>query len=441
MSPSPTANNMPDTFDVLIVGAGPAGSSLAIRLARSGYRVGLIDKKRFPRPKPCGEFLSPECLPMLADLDVLDRVLIRGGRGIRGMRIHGYGHRALGGFRSIGSSRVPHALGGYAIRREILDEELLAAAGQAGAAVLEGFTCRSLIRNDGRVAGVVAATSRGEPLDLRARWIIGADGVRSVVARELGVQRRIPWLDKFALTTHFGKVPALTTAELHVFPGGYFAAAPVGADTLSLNLVIDRDRLRQRCSSWDEFLGQYLTRVPELAERLSGSIRISPVRGVGPLAWRTTAQTFDGAALVGDACGYIDPMTGEGIYFALRTAQLLADDLERAMSREPAAAPGHALRRYARARRREIGSRAMLSKLLQVGLHHEPVARLVLRALERHRGLAELLVSFSGDYVRFRDALRPSVWWRALTLRGSVNRRIRLGMPPRARSGTSPARR
>lgn len=412
---------MSEFFDALIVGAGPAGSSLATRLARRGFHVGLLDKKRFPRAKPCGEFLSPECLPLLADLDVLDRVIACGGRPVRGMRLHGYGHNATGEFTSIGASRVPHAIGGYAIRRELLDAELLNTARGAGVTVFEGATCRSLIRAGGFVDGIRATSASGAPFDLRAHWTIGADGVRSVIARELGVQRRIPWLDKFALTTHFEGVPALSTAELHVFPGGYFAAAPVGSDTLSLNLVVDRHRLRERRDSgWDAFFAEHLAQVPELAERLAAARRTAPVRGIGPLAYRTTAQVFDGAALVGDACGYVDPMTGEGIYFALRTSELLASAIDRALSTRRNAREGRSLRGYARSRRRELAPRLLLSKLLQHGLRSEGIARRLFAALETRRGLADLLVSFTGDYVRFRDAVRPDVWWRAICKRSAA---------------------
>jgi flavin-dependent dehydrogenase len=410
---------MSRSFDILIVGAGPAGSSLATRVARRGYDVALLDKKRFPRAKPCGEFLSPECAPLLTELGALERVTARAGRPVRGMRLYGYGHRTAGTFAAIGSSRVPHAIGGYAIAREILDAELLEIARGSGVAVLEGVACHGLLRDRGAVVGVVASDAGRAPFALRARWTVGADGVRSLVARELGVQRRIPSLDKFALTTHFDGVPASETAELHVFSGGYFAAAPIGPATLSLNLVVDRSRLRARNGSWDEFLADHLARAPELAQRLADARRVSPVRGVGPLAHRTTAQVFDGAALVGDACGYVDPMTGEGIWFALRTAKLLAAELDRnlASGREPTA---RALRRYASARRREILPRLLLSRLLQRGLRSETVARAMLRVLEARTGLADLLVSFTGDYVRYRDALRPDVWWRALTDRGAA---------------------
>ncbi|MCA8942158.1 MAG: NAD(P)/FAD-dependent oxidoreductase [Planctomycetes bacterium] len=408
---------MPDTFDVLILGAGPAGSSLAIRMARAGFSVALADRKRFPRPKPCGEFLSPECVPLLDDLGIDDLVSNHGAREVAGMRLFGYEHAAVGFFRDVGRSATPFAGGGLAIRREILDHELvLEAERNPNVTWLEGHTFHSLVRDGSqRVVGAVLRAPDRSDREIRARWTVGADGVRSRAARELGVQRRIGWLDKFALTSRFSNVTTASTAEVHMFPGGYFAAAPVEEGTLSVNLIVDRGRLRERDGDWDDFFAEHLARVPEFAERLQAAVRTDPVRGIGPLAYTTTAQTAPGIALVGDACGYVDPITGEGVYFALRGAELLAEGLETALHQP--AAEARTMRRYTRARRHEIGPRLWVAKLLQRGLRHEGITRRVLGALESRPGLADLLVSFTGDYVRFRDVLRPGVWRRALSVR------------------------
>jgi menaquinone-9 beta-reductase len=403
---------MNDSFDILIIGAGPAGSTLAWRLARAGCRVALVDRKRFPRPKPCGEFLSPQCLPILEELGVRERIDALGAHRVTGMRLHGYGRLATGHYRDIGASAVPYGHG-YAIQREVLDHELLKrAVAEDGVVFLEGWRCRGLIEDaNGGVRGAHLVSPAGEDTTVCATWTVGADGVRSVVARELGVQKRIPWLDKFALTTHYAGVPAMTTAEVHIFPGGYFAAAPIDSELLSLNLVLDRLRLKDRESDWDAFFAAHVERLPALRLRLEGAKRVRPIRGVGPLAYRTTRQAADGAVLVGDACGYIDPMTGEGIYFALRTAAILAADL--AVAVENGTRRASAVSRYVRTRRREIGPRLVLCKLLQRGLQRDAVAHRILSWLSHRPGLADLMVSVTGDYVRFRELLRPGVWWRA----------------------------
>jgi flavin-dependent dehydrogenase len=178
-----------------------------------------------------------------------------------------------------------------------------------------------------------------------------------------------------------------------------------------LNLVVDRARLGDPRTGWDGFFAEHLGRVPELKERMAGARRVAQVRGVGPLAWRTSAKAVDGAALVGDACGYVDPITGEGIWFALRGAELLARDLGAAVAERSGSR--RAVRRYLRARRLEIAPRLLLAKLLQRGLRHQGLAKRALALLERRPGLSDLLVSVTGDYVPLRELLRPGVWWRA----------------------------
>jgi flavin-dependent dehydrogenase len=142
------------------------------------------------------------------------------------------------------------------------------------------------------------------------------------------------------------------------------------------------------------------------------------VRGIGPLATTTTAQTFEGAALVGDACGYVDPVTGEGIYFALKGAEMLAQSLEWALHgnrRDRAALSG-----YLSGRRREIEPRARLGRLLQRGLRRPALVRAAFTLLEARPRVTDLIVSTTGDYVPLRELARPSVWLHALRPGGAA---------------------
>ncbi|MEZ5962946.1 MAG: NAD(P)/FAD-dependent oxidoreductase [Planctomycetota bacterium] len=416
-------------FDVVVVGGGPAGSTLAARLGRAGLHTLLLEKKRFPRFKPCGEFMSPECLPILAELGVADDVSLLGAARVGGMRLHGYTRTATGRFCDVGAARAPFAYG-WAVRRERFDAVLLRAAAATPDVEVRQATAVVAVRRDahGAVVGLRVADARGEH-EIDARMVVGADGLRSRVARELGVQRPMAWLDKLALTTRYVGVPRQECAQVHFFPGGYFAATTVDEDVFSLNLVVDRARVGERTGDWNAFLASHLDRAPRLAEILQGAQRIDSVRGCGPLAMATTAQTFDGAALVGDACGYVDPVTGEGIFFALRGAQLLAPVLIEALAdgdlRRRALSP------YVSARRREFGPRLRLAKLLQRGLRHPRVVDRVLALLSARPRLADLLVSVTGDYVPGRELLRPGVWWRALRRGHPVPQPMELLRSPR----------
>jgi len=403
-------------FDVVVAGGGPAGATTALRLARDGFHVALVEPQRFPRWKACGEFMSPECQPLLRELGVEREVAALGGRPVRGMALHAAGRRARGGFATIGSATPPidH---GLAVRRERLDEVLLRAALRTGGVDhLEGERVdRLLRRDDGAIDGVVTRAPDGATRTLRARWTVGADGVRSRVAEDLGVRRPMAWLRKIALTTHLEGVAWGDDAEVHFFRGGYAVAAPVDAGQLSLNLVVDEAQWRAQRLPRDVLFDAFLAKVPALRDRLAAGRRVDPIRGVGALAVRSTRQAVAGAALVGDAAGYVDPVTGEGIFFALKGAQLLADGLARALHARRNDAG--ALAGYVRARSREVDARCRLATLIQRGLRRDAVVRAAFALLEARPRLADLLVSLVGDYVPLRELWRPSVWRAALAAR------------------------
>jgi flavin-dependent dehydrogenase len=204
-------------FDVAIAGGGPAGASTALRLARAGFSVAVLESRRMPRFKPCGEFMSPECLPMLRELGVYDEV--RAARRARGAR-----HAAARARPA--RARPLRRLGARAARRATT-------AGPCGASASTKCCCAPRARGRRRRrrrAGASARARRTEPgrsassredaaaeLVVRAAWTIGADGVRSRVAQELGVRREVPWLQKLALTTRYSGVDWGDRAEVHFF--------------------------------------------------------------------------------------------------------------------------------------------------------------------------------------------------------------------------------
>jgi len=395
--------------DVLVIGAGPAGSSLAHRLARGGHGVVLADKKPFPRWKPCGEFLSPQCLPYLGELGLDAGLQTLGPRLVQGMQIGGYGATARGRFRQVGD-RPAWTRAGFGVRRERFDELLRAGAVDAGARWLERHEYVRLLREaGGRVVGAVLRDPGGAEVTVHARWVVGADGVHSHVARDLGVQSLVPWLDQFALVTRYRGVALRPFAEVHLLPGGFFAATAVDGDLFSVNLVVPRRTLRTRSGSdWDGFVARHLAAAPGLAERLHGAERAERWRGVGPLAHDTSAQTFPGAVLVGDAAGYVDPLTGEGVYFALFGARALGEALAQALADPRGEA--QALAGYRAARKRELGPRLWASRTLQRALRHPWLVRGFLRRAARWPSLADLVVTLTGDSIHPRDLLRPSFW-------------------------------
>ncbi|MFT4842185.1 MAG: flavin-dependent dehydrogenase [Planctomycetota bacterium] len=394
--------------DVLILGAGPAGSALARQLASTGCAVVIADKKDFPREKPCGEFLSPQCQPLLENLGLHSLLTDLGSHLVTGMRIHGGAATAAGSFRKLPSTSAPAT--GFAIRREVFDHALLNAAEQQGAKVLLRHEFKTLLRDhDGRVTGATLRTPDGALVTCRATWVVGADGVHSRVARELNVQRQIEWLQQFALVTHFDGVPPMDTAEVHLLRGGFFAATTVDDSRFSLNLVLPKQALKERGErSWDEFAASHLTVAPHLQERLRDATRTKSWRGIGPFAYRTTTATVPGAALVGDAAGYVDPMTGEGIYFALFGANALGTAIRAALDHPEREAA--AMATYRTTRHRELNARLCSTKAMQRGLRSPWLVRRFLGAISKWPSVADLVVTLSGDTIHPRQLWKPSFW-------------------------------
>src|SRR5215213_263205 len=194
-------------FMVIVVGAGPAGSSTAYFLARSGIEVTLLDRARFPRDKTCSEYLSPQASRVLAEMDALELVESTGAAQLAGMRVH-----APNGATIHGEFAGRHGFQGYrdhglAVRRTILDAILVERARAAGATVEEGVRVTDLLRDaDRTVCGVTIIDADGKPADRHASLVIGADGLRSVIARRLGLIRPARWPRRIALVAHYSGV-------------------------------------------------------------------------------------------------------------------------------------------------------------------------------------------------------------------------------------------
>jgi geranylgeranyl reductase family protein len=360
------------TDPIVIVGAGPAGSATASLLAARGARVLLLDSARFPRRKACAEYISPGGAAILASLG-LD--LRQRGRWLRGMHLRA----PSGACQPIDyhdPSGTPRR--GLAISRTELDAALVDIARGRGVEVREGCRVIGVALDSGRVTGVHLA----DGTVVRAPLVVGADGINSVVARAAGPTRRLRWPRRLGLVAHYADVAwPEEHGQMWVGRHGYVGIVPLDdAGLVSVGLVRPLGRRGPAAEALSASLADY----PELAARLARGRRVESVIGVGPLERRVRASAGPGYVLVGDAAGFFDPFTGEGIYRALRGAQLVAQHLD-------------ALAQYPAARRQAFAAKERLTAVIQLFVRTPALLELAIRRLQQRPAVAASLSNILGD--------------------------------------------
>jgi len=339
--------------DVLIAGGGPAGMSAAIRTAQLGGRPLVLEPKSAPIDKACGEGLMPAALETLRDLGVpsLDG---RPFRGIRYVDARQPECRAVGDFTHSGKG----------VRRRKLHDALAERAAHLGVAV-ESTRVSSIRQSDRWV----------EAGGYRAPYLIAADGLHSEIRRELdlGTPARHP--PRYGIRRHFRREPWSDRVDVHWSRRGEAYVTPVGEQTVGVAILFEQSG-RYDCM---------LEAFPQLVERLDGAPAVTEERGAGPFEQRVRRRVHGRILLAGDAAGYLDALTGEGVALALETGRAAAE----AVSRD---APGDYERRYREATRAYFGLTETLLTVTRSRRMHRPLVRL----LEMVPGLFDGVVRLLG---------------------------------------------
>lgn len=391
--------------DVLVVGTGPGGAAASILLAREGFRVLAVDAVHFPREKACSEFMSPAVIPIFERLGVMERLGAAGDRPL-GTTVHGpNGAQLTGRFAPWGAAR------GLALPRRVLDACLVEAARDAGVRLLEGTRVRDLLYERGAVAGAVVEGADGAAV-IRSRVVIGADGLRSVVARRLG--RRIhSHPRRLAFVAHVRNVSGVgASAELHVGRSGYVGVNPIGSGVSNVALVVPRHCAASARGDAAGFFHRVIGTFPGVAGRVAADQVVREVLVTGPFAARSSRVIAPGALLLGDAAEFFDPFTGEGIYRALRGAELAAAVLAPAL-RSGGGVTAAALRPYLAARRAAFAGHQAVERMIGWLMYAPALFDRAVRRLEHH-GLADRLIGVTGDLLPARAALNPGFLLRTL---------------------------
>ena len=323
-NPQPAIRN--PQLRIAIAGAGPAGTSLAIRLALAGFETHLIERECFPRQKLCGEFISPECFSHFESLGVMDEMLAAGGREILETLFFETGGKSV----AVPTNWFGQGDFALSLSRAEMDHRLLRRAKEVGVSVSEGHAITGVEIVDGRVASLRTRRADGEAGYVSADIFVDATGRSRVLAKlaekkqEASTPQGRPLLVGFK--AHFANVDLSDgCCEIYSFAGGYAGFSPIENDLFNLCFLIKPETVREFGSDADELVGQVITRNRRASGTLRGVSRVGDWLAVSIDAFGAKGTTAaSNLYTVGDASAFIDPFTGSGMVMAFESAHILA---------------------------------------------------------------------------------------------------------------------
>lgn len=308
-------------FDVIIAGAGPAGSSAAIHLAHSGFRVLLVEQKKFPRPKLCGEFISPECVRHFQKLGVADAMTCSAPSLISETIFYSrHGHHVT----------VPSSwFGGHAalgLSRAVMDNVLLRRAQQCGVNVLEGVAINEPIISQSKVLGVRLKTD-GQEREYHAPLTIDATGRARILIRKLNTQERRSKPKLIAFKAHLRNTRVAPHAcEIYFYPDGYGGLSTIEGGLSNLCFIISAEQVKRHHSDPETVMREALMKNRRAAYTLERAQAQSEWLSA---SWerfgRQHPSPAKGLLAIGDSAAFIDPFTGSGMLMAFESGELAAE--------------------------------------------------------------------------------------------------------------------
>jgi len=376
-------------FDVAIVGAGPAGSLSAHLLAQAGYSVIVLEAAEEIPEKVCGEYLAPSGTDLMTRLG-LEALLSENFPKLSGMKlVFPAGREVVTTFPAKNGIPSP----GYSLNRKRFDELLASLAQESGAHFRFGFRVKQLKYSD-RVWHLSDSTGAS----LSARILIGADGRRSIVARQLGLTRPV----KTSRVALHGFLPATTKeprrGEMHIFPdASYVGLNPVSESLVNFAIVCNAETIKNHGGPFN-VLNHYFRQSPALMRKFGELPPSVEIRSTYPIRHDVLECVADQMALVGDAGGFLDPLTGEGINNALWMASELSSHLAAAKASgggEEALQKG--LRAYALAKRQHFRQKSNLNRIFQFIIRAPFLAEASGKFLGKHQERADTFIGVIGN--------------------------------------------
>lgn len=320
--------NKPFDYDVIIAGGGPAGSSAAIHLALGGARVLLVEQKKFPRAKLCGEFISPECSPHFERLGVAEQMLAASPARLTETVFYS------GKQRSVSVPSAWFGANGVALglSRAEMDERLLRRASDAGAVVLEDAQVVNLLMDKDRVAGVTIkhiGKHAGSEAGYRAPVTIDATGRARALARRVGRSQhktKSPRASLVAFKAHLEDARVAPAAcEIYFYRGGYGGLSSIENGLSNLCFIASARAVRECGADPERVMREVVCQNRRAAYALKQARACTPWLAVSLEGFGRHAVTpTTGMLAIGDAASFIDPFTGSGMLMALESGELAA---------------------------------------------------------------------------------------------------------------------
>ncbi len=404
-----------DIYDIIIVGAGPAGSAASLYADRQGLKTLLVDKESFPRDKICGDALSGKSVAILRELELLQNIEDLPGAHIQSIVFSSPDHAT---FRiDLSKTSLKNIPKGFVIRRKIFDDFMFKKASAAATTTLQNFAVSDLITHNGYACGIRGKDKKGgKEQEFFGKIVIGADGYKSIVAQRLGLYDHDPKHWVVALRCYYKNVSDLTDQiELHyvdeVIPG-YFWIFPLedGHANVGIGMLhhyIKKEKIDLKKALEKTIASSYFKERFREAEILE-----KPIGWNLPVGSKRRKSFGNGFMLLGDAAGLIDPFTGEGIGNAMYSAKYAIAAAQEALQANDFSEPF--LSRYEDRLWDAIGNELKVSTKLQKIGRSRFLLNLVINKAARSKEVSNIIAGMLTNEVPRKRLANPLFYLRLL---------------------------